>query len=149
MAGINAAASTTTFSASSADAAASGFITGDQVVLTTAPTGTDYQWSLAIPSGSNALRVRFSGDDTATASFVPDVAGIYAIGVVVDGTTYTLRLSVTQLAVSTALEALRLQPVTDSQIAVPVVGCALYFSSTQGALAIKGTDGVVHRVTVS
>lgn len=149
MSGISAVAATTTHAASGPDVSVSGYLTGEQVVLTTSPTGSDYLWSLAAPSGSNAARLRFAGEDTATASFTPDVPGIYAVNVTVDGTVYALRLSVTQLAQSTALEALRLLPVADSQIAVPTVGVALYYSSTQAALSIKGTDGVVHKVTVS
>lgn len=149
MSGITAVSSTTTHAASGVDVSVAGYITGDQVVLTTSPTGTDYLWSLASPSGSNAARLRFAGSDTATASFTPDVPGIYAVAVVVDGTTYMLRLSVTQLAQSTVLEALRLTPVADSQIAAPAVGHALYFSSTQNTLALKDASGTVFKVNLT
>jgi hypothetical protein len=149
MAGITAIAASKTHAASGADVSDSGYITGETVALTTSPTGTNYLWSLAAPSGSNAARLRFAGEDTATASFTPDVAGIYAVAVVVDGTTYMLRLSVTQLAASTVLEALRLTPVADSQIAAPAVGHALYFSSTQNTLALKDSSGNVFKVNLT
>jgi hypothetical protein len=61
----------------------------------------------------------------------------------VSGTTYILRISVTQLAVSYALEALRLSPVADSQVATPATGVALYYSSTQSALCTKNSAGTV------
>jgi hypothetical protein len=147
--GITAVASTTTHAASGADVSVSGYITGETVALTASPTGTNYQWSLAAPSGSNSARLRFAGDDTSTASFTPDVPGIYAVAVVVDGTTYMLRLSVTQLAASTVLEALRLTPVPDSQIAAPAVGHALYFSATQNTLALKNAAGAVFSVNLT
>lgn len=149
MAGIVAAAASKTHAASGADVSDSGFITGEQVALSVTPTGTDYQWALAIPSGSSSARVRFSGDDTATASFTPDVAGIYSVSVVVDGTTYILRLSVTQLAQSTTLEALRLIPVADSQVPAPAVGVAVYYSSTRSALVVKDTSNTVRTVTLT
>lgn len=149
MAGIVAVSSSQTHSPASADDTASGYITGDQIVLTTNPTGTNYSWALSSPSGSNALRVRFAGDDQPSASFVPDVSGVYSVVAVVDGVTYTLRLSVTQLAQSTALEALRLLPVADSQVPPPPVGVALYYSSTQGALAVKDPSNTVKKVTLT
>lgn len=149
MSGITAVASSATHAASGADVTASGFVTGETVALSTSPTGTNYQWALASPSGSNAARVRFAGDDTATASFTPDVAGVYAISVTVDGVVYALRLTVTQLAQSYALEALRLLPVADAKVPAPSAGVALYFSATQNALAVKDTGGVVHTVNIS
>jgi hypothetical protein len=149
MAGINAIAGSATHAASGVDVAVSGFVTGETIALTAAPTGTDYQWALSAPSGSNALRVGLAGTDEAAAAFTPDVAGLYAVSVVVDGTTYILRLSVTQLVQSYALEALRFSPVADSQVPTPATGVALYFSSTQGALTIKDTSGDTHTVTVS
>jgi hypothetical protein len=149
MAGISAVSSSKTFAAGGVDVAASGFLTGDQVALTTSPTGTNYQWALSRPSGSNALRGALSGDDEAKAAFTPDVAGIYAVSVTVDGTVYILRLSVTMLAQSTTLEALRLTPVADSQVPAPAVGHALYSSSTQGSLAVKNAAGAVFTVNLT
>jgi hypothetical protein len=108
MAGISAVSSSKTFAAGGVDVAASGFLTGDQVALTTSPTGTNYQWALSRPSGSNALRGALSGDDEAKAAFTPDAPGVYAVSVTVDGTVYILRIGVTMLAQSTALESLRL-----------------------------------------
>jgi len=149
MAGINASAASKTHAASGADVAVSGFITGEQVSLTATPGGTNYTWTISLPSGSSALRVGFAGDDTASAAFTPDVPGLYAVTAIVDGATYFLRLSVTQLAVSYALEALRLSPVANSQVPAPAVGGALFWSADSGALCVKDSAGTVRTVTVS
>lgn len=149
MSGISAIGSSATHVASGVDASASGFITGEAVALTTVPAGTDYIWALSTPTGSNAARVRFAGEDDATASFTPDVPGVYAVSVTVDGVAYALRIAVTQLAQSYALEALRLLPVADAQVPAPAAGVALYFSSTQSGLAVKDAAGDVHLVTIS
>jgi hypothetical protein len=149
MAGIVAVASSSTHADDGADAVAVGFITGEQIKLTANPVGADYLWALAIPSTSNAARSRISGEEEKTAYFTPDAAGVYAVTVNVDGTTYILRLTVTQLAQSTALEALRLSPVADSQVAVPAAGAALYWSSTQDALALKDATGDVFTVDLT
>lgn len=149
MSGITAVSSTKTHAASGVDVADSGFITGDAIALTASPTGTNYQWSLARPSGSNAARGALSGDASATAAFTPDAAGIYAISVTVDGVVYILRLSVAQLVQSTTLEALRMTPVADSQVPPPAVGHALYFSSTQNTIALKNAAGAVFTVNLT
>jgi hypothetical protein len=149
MAGIVAVASSSTHTDSGVDEVAVGFIVGEQIRLTANPVGTDYLWAHSIPSTSNAARSRLSGEDEATAYFTPDAAGVYGIALIVDGTAYILRITVTQLAQSTALEALRLSPVADSRIAVPAAGAALYWSATQNALAIKDADGDVFTVDLT
>ncbi len=150
MAGIAASASSATHADSGADVSTSGFITGEQIGLQVNPTGTNYQWALTIPSSSNASRSRLSGDDESVAHFTPDAAGIYVVSVVVDSSTYFLRIAVTQLAQSTALESLRLSPVQDSQVAEPSTGLAVYCSSTQsGALAVKNADGDIFTITLT
>lgn len=149
MAGITAVASSKTHAASGVDVAASGFIAGEEIRLTATPTGTDYLWAMSRPSGSNALRSAIGGDDEATAVFTPDAVGIYAITVDVDGTTYILRISVSALAQTNAIDVLRLTPVADSQVSAPAVGGALYWSSTQGRLALKDSAGDVFTVNLT
>lgn len=146
MAGINAVASSKTHAASGVDVAVAGFIAGEQVALTTDPTGTDYQWAIALPAGSNSARVGFAGDTEAAASFTPDVTGLYAVMVTVDGTTYYLRIAVVALAISSSLEGLRFSPVANDQIPTPAVGGILFWSSDEDALAVKGVSGLVRTV---
>lgn len=126
----------------SANNAASGFITAEQITLGTSPTGTVYSWGIAKPSGSTA-RGNLSDDDVAAPVFTPDIAGVWCLTCTVDGTPYTLRLTVTQLAESTALDALRLSPVADSAVPAPALGAVIYYSSTQDALVTKEPDGDV------
>jgi len=146
MAGIIAvAASASVLAAATAvDKNASGFITGEQIVLSTTPTGSAYSWGLSKQSGATA-RSDLDDGSAATPVFTPDVAGVYNITVDVDGTEYTLRLTVTQLAQSTPLEAVRFSPVADSAVPTPALGAALYYSSDQDALVTKLADGSVPR----
>jgi hypothetical protein len=149
VAGITAAASTTSHAASGATATASGFICGEVITLTATPTGTDYAWSLSLPSGSSAGRVGFAGDDEAAATFTPDVDGTYTVTVDVDGTVYTLTLSAVNLAVTNSVQGVRLSPVADAQIPTPAAGATVYWSSTQDALALKDSSGDVFTVGVT
>ena len=146
MAGITATASTGSHAASGVDASASDFITGEIVTLVTSPTGTVYSWSLSLPSGSNALRVGFAGETTATASFTPDVSGTYTATVNVDGTTYVLRIAAANIALTNTVEGLRLQPIADARVPTPSTGATVYYSSTQGALAMKNSAGAVFTI---
>lgn len=149
MAGITATSSTGSHIASTADASTSGFITGETVTLVTSPTGTVYSWSLSLPSGSSALRVGFAGETSASASFTPDVSGTYTATVNVDGTTYVLRISAANIAVTNTLEGVRLQPVTDAQVPTPSSGVTVYYSSTQSALCVKDAEGDVFEVDLT
>lgn len=149
MAGINASSSTAAHINNGVDSTASGFIVGEIVALTDSVSGTDYRWSLSAPSGSNALRVGFAGEDESAASFTPDVSGTYTVTVVVDGTTHVLRISAANLALTNQIEGLRLQPVADSQIPTPSTGGTVYWSSTQGALALKDSSGDVFTINVT
>lgn len=149
MAGITATATTGSHAASGADATASGFICAEAVTLVTSPTGTTYAWSLSLPSGSNAGRVGFAGETSASASFTPDVSGAYTVSVDVDGTTYILRITAANIALTNTVEGLRLQPVADSRMPAPSSGATLYWSSTQNALAIKDSAGAVSTVDVT
>lgn len=149
MAGITAIASSKTHAASGVDVTASGFIAGEGITLTASPTGTDYLWSIALPSGSSAARVGFAGETEASASFTPDVTGLYSASVTVDGTVYVLRMSVTAIAASSLVQLLRLSPIADEEAPTPTVGGGLYWSSTQGALALKDSAGDVFTVDVT
>lgn len=149
MAGITATASTGSHAASGIDATATGFIAGEPVTLVTSPTGTVYSWSLSLPTGSNAARVGFAGATSASASFTPDASGVYTASVDVDGTTYILRVTVANIALTSTIEGVRLQPVADAQIPTPSSGATLYWSSTQDALVIKDSAGDVSTVDVT
>lgn len=151
MAGIlaNSASKTMVAADTSADNNVSGYTTGEQVTLSASPTGSSYAWGLAIPQGSTAARSRLSDATAASPTFTPDVAGYYVATCTVDGAFYVLRLSVTQSAISTTIEALRLQPKADADVRAPSTGAALYWSSTQGALVIKTSNGTVHTITTN
>jgi hypothetical protein len=132
----------------SADNSVAGYIRAEQVVLTTYPTGAVYSWGIAKPSGATS-RSDLSASDSSAPVFTPDVAGYYVITCTVDETTsYVIRLSVTLAAVTTPYEAIRLQPMADSQVTAPTLGVCLYFSSTQDALCVKFPDDSVSTVTV-
>jgi hypothetical protein len=149
MAGVNAVSSSKTHAATGVDVAVGGWVTGQEIALSTTPTGSGYQWAQSLPSGSNAIRAALSTDDDATVKFTPDAPGIYAISVVVDGTTYIIRLLVARLATSSGVDVLLLPPIADSQVAAPALGRALYFSSDQNAVCLKDPDDNVFTVDVT
>ena len=152
MAGIlaNSASATMVAGDTAVDNNRSGYLTGEKITLTTNPTGSTYSWGLAAPSGSAAARSALNDDDAATVTFTPDVGGYYVVTCTVDGSTfYVLRLSVTAAVVGVTQEALRLQPKADSAVTAPSSGVALYYSTTQDALAIKKPDGSVHTIDIT
>lgn len=145
--GILANSASKTHTSSSADDSASGYLTSEQVTLSVSPTGTTYEWGLSIPSGSVALRSGLTDTDIASPRFSPDVAGYYTLTCIVDGSTlYVLRISVTQAAASTSLEALRLQPKVPAAVTAPSSGSALFHNDTVGLLAVKSSTGTVRTV---
>lgn len=120
-----------------------GFLTGEQITLSTTPTFASYSWSEAKPSAATS-RSDLSAATGASVTFTPDVAGYYVITVVTnDGTTYTLTLSVTQVAQATTIEALRLSPKSDASVTAPVLGTAVYHSTDLDAPAAKDSAGTV------
>lgn len=149
MAGIlaNAASSPTMASGdTAADKAWAGFVTGEEVALSTVPTGTSHVWALARPAGS-AARVDINDPETAAPRFSPDVAGLYTITCVVDGTTtYVLRITVTRVALVSVADAHRLSPILDAQVPAPALGGTIFYSATQDALAMKLPDDSVHTI---
>lgn len=132
----------------SADNTVAGYLLSETVVLTATPVGTSYSWGIAKPSGATS-RSDLSDSTAAAPVFCPDAAGYYVITCTVDGTSYVLRIAVSQVAISTPYEAIRLQPMTDAQVTAPSVGACLYWSATQNKLAIKLANGSVSTVDVT
>jgi len=129
-----------------ASASVSGFVVGEQVTLTTTPTGTNYAWIQSIPISSGPAKSRLSDDTGASVSFVPDVGGIYVVGVQVDAVTvYTLSLSVTDTAVSSPYEAIRLQQIADAGVPAPVAGAVALYESIALAQLVQKNDA--NRIT--
>jgi hypothetical protein len=152
MAGIlaNSASKTMVGADTAVDNVATGYVTGEQVTLSTTPTGSAYVWGLSIPSGSVAARSGLSSSSDASVTFTPDVGGEYVLTCIVDSaTTYVLRASVSQVAAVGSVGAVRLIPVADATVPAPATGATLYYSSTADAVAIKLPDGTVSTVDVT
>lgn len=146
MSGIlaNSSSSSMLAAATSADNSVSGRVTGEQITLTVSPTGTTYQWSLAIPSASTPARSALSSSTGASVTFTPDVAGVWTVVCLVDGSeSYTLRITVTSTAVSTLTEAIRQSPKADATVPTPARGMCLYFSDDQETFSGKYESGIV------
>lgn len=140
MAGIlaNSASATMLAAATSDDNAVGGRVTGEQITLTVSPSGTDYAWSWSIPSSSSPARSALSADTGASVTFTPDVAGVFTVVCVVDGTdSYTLRITVTSTAISQLVEAIRQTPKVDATVPAPALGLTTYFSDTLSQWAGK------------
>lgn len=150
MAGINASSSSKSHTNTGEDVAVSGFIAGEVIELTDSISGTDYLWTVALPSGSSAARVGFAGEDESSASFTPDVSGTYTVSVVIDGVTHHLRIGVARLAFTNAVEGVRLTPVTDSQVPTPATGLTEFCGADHGnVLCVKDANGDVFTVDVT
>lgn len=142
--GILANSASVAMTSSAASDSRPGFVACERITLSVNPAGTNYAWSQAGPAGSSATRAAISQTNSPAPSFVPDIAGTYTIVCTVDAaTTYVLRLTVTQVVTATSTEALRLSPLRDEQVAAPVLGFAVYHSSTLGAPAYKSPDNSV------
>lgn len=127
-----------------------GYVTGQQVVLGTNPTGSLYSWGISFPSGSTPARSGLSSDTAAAPTFTPDVAGEYVITCTVGTSTfYVLRCSVANAAASTFIGAVRFLPLADGSVEAPSTGVTLYYSSTQSALAVKLPDDSVSTVNTT
>lgn len=149
MAGILANSSSVSMSSGTADASQTEYLTNEQVILSTTPTASTYAWSVSVPAASAAGRSAIDDDSIAAPRFTPDVAGYYVVTCNAGGTVYILRMNVTALAVASPTQALRLSPVTDSQVEAPDVGIALYYSSTQSALCVKDPNDDVFTVELT
>ncbi len=142
MAGIIATSITTNNSSStSADKVVTGYLTGEQITLTTTPVGTAYEWILSSPSGSTNAVLNSSISPSPT--FTPDIEGFYSLQCTVDLTLYLIRISTVNVGTVDTIGVLRLQPLSDAQCPTPPAGASLYFSSDFGALAFKRTDGSI------
>jgi hypothetical protein len=136
----------------SADLGIAGFVINEQITLSTTPTGTSYSWGQSIPSGASTARTALNDDDAATATFTPDVAGVYVITCTVSGSmSYVIRIAVADVATVTMAQVARLQAVADASVPTPSAGTmCLYCSSTQSnALAVKKSDGSIHTITLT
>jgi hypothetical protein len=142
--GILASSSSVTMTSSSSDAVSTGYVIGEQISLTTNPTGTTYAWSSATPSGSAAARSALSATAGANVKFTPDADGVYVVSCTVDSaTTYVIRLTVVDVAFSTVTQVVRLSPVEDNAVPAPATGRALYFSATHNAVVLKDPSNTI------
>lgn len=131
----------------SADNAHAGYVTNERIVLTTNPTGTDYVWSIGGPSSTNVARSALSATTGASVTFTPDVSGVYVIVCTVDSTTtYVLRLSVENVAISQLVDAIRFSPKSDAAVPTPALGLTMYYSADQDALVVKDPAGDIFPV---
>lgn len=145
MAGIIASSATKTMASgdTSADGSVSGYIVGEQITLSTTPTGTNYSWGEAIPSASATARSKLSATTGASVTFTPDVAGYYTITCIVDSlTTYVLRLSVTQATAAVSTGATNYPPVVAGSVPSPQTGVTIFVDSATITLTQKTTNGV-------
>lgn len=128
----------------------SGFVTGEQVTLSTTPTGTTYVWGESIPSGSAQSKSKLSGTTDASVTFTPDVAGLYVVTVVVDlAATYNLTLSVVASQGIVTPGAEQFTPVANAAVPVPRAGLTLYFSSDSSTMVTKDITGAVSTLGAS
>lgn len=144
MAGIlaNSASQTMVGGDTTADKVVSGYVVGEQIRLGVTPAGTSYLWSQALPSGSAVARAGLDSDTIAAPVFTPDAPGVYLVTVIVDSvTTYVIRIGVTAVSVTIAVQGTHYLPVPDASIAVPALGGVLYYSSDQNAFVVKLANG--------
>ena len=124
------------------DQAVSGYITDSQIVLTTTPTGTNYTWGIALPSGSSSGLAALSSTTAAAPVFTPDVSGTYVVVVDVDGTGYQLRIGVVGVKVAEFVEVLKFKPVADASVPEPEGDAVcVYCSSDQGNVITQKVAG--------
>ena len=145
MAGIlaNSASATMVSGDTSVDNTRAGYIVGEQITLSTFPTGSVYVWSLSKPEGATS-RSNLSDATSASVVFVPDYAGTWTATCVVDNTTYVLRLTATAVAITSVANAHRFAPVTNNSVPSPATGLTLFCSSNaSNQLRAKNTSGAV------
>lgn len=145
MAGIlaNSASVTMTSGDTALDNTKAGYVVGEQITLSTTPTGATYSWGLAKPEGATS-RSNLSDSTSASVVFVPDYAGTWTVTCVVDSTTYVLRLTATAVAITSVANAHRFSPTTNTSIPAPSLGLTLFCSSdASNKLRVKNTSGTV------
>lgn len=147
MAGIlaNSVSATMVSGDTSPDNTATGYISAEQITLTTFPTATTYAWVLSSPSGSSGAKCFLVGAAEASATFTPDVEGVYVVTCVTDAASYVIRLTVLKIASTGTTQAMRLSSTNSAQIPTPApAAVTLFFPSGAAVLAIKDSDGDVH-----
>jgi hypothetical protein len=138
MAGILANSASKTMTSGSADNSVSGYLVGEQVVLTVTPTGTDYVWAIAKPSGSASARSNLDATTGASVKFTPDAEGYFTVSCVVDSTTtYTLRIAAQAIGTVTYHSASNFSPLNNAQVPVPALGHTWFHSTELGGPAYK------------
>lgn len=142
MAGIVATSQTTNnLSTTTPDGAVTGYITGEEIVLTTTPVGSSYSWTLSAPSTERAV---LSSETEASTRFKPRNSGTYLIVCQVDGTTYILRISVAEVGSVISAGPVRLMPLLKAAVPAPASGISWFFSEDDGQAAGKYPDGSVY-----
>ncbi len=138
MAGILANSASKTMTSGSADNSVSGYLVGEQIVLTVTPTGTDYVWAVAKPSGSATARSNLDATTGASVKFTPDAEGYFTVSCVVDSTTtYTLRIAAQSIGTVTYHSASNFSPLNNAQVPVPALGHTWFHSTELGGPAYK------------
>lgn len=132
-----------------ADKSVSGYLTNEQITLSTTPTGSNYVWLQTKPNGST-VRSSLSASTGASIVFSPDIEGTYLVTCIVDSTTtYVIRMAAVNVGAVSALGALSFAPLADAQVPTPATGVTVYYSSTAGALVHKDSAGVVSVIDVT
>jgi len=127
------------------DGAQSGYVINERILLSASPAGSSYTWALAAPSAATGGS-ELSDTTGSTTDFIPDAAGVYLVTCSVDGTDYTLRLSVSAVAYLRITDAVLLSPIPDASVPTPQIGLALYLSSDADALVVKDSSGDIFPV---
>jgi len=127
-----------------------GYQLNERITLTAYPAGTDYVWLLGLPAGAGTA-AELTATTGTSVSCVPTSAGQYTVTVDVDGTDYTMYVTVNAAAVTTGIDILRMQPVADTDVSTPPTGhVCFYVSSTQSNVpAVKKDDGTVHTIDLT
>ena len=137
--GILANSASVTHASSTSDDSNAGYITSEQITLSTSPTQASYSWGLSKPSGAT-VRSALSSATNATPVFTPDVAGTYTL---TEGTSgFILRITVTAAAIISISNAQRFSPIVDTAVPSPAQGLTLYCSSTvSDQFRVRDADG--------
>ena len=125
----------------------SGYVSSEQITLSTSPTGSTYAWTLSRPSGTT-VRSDLNNEDIAAPKFTPEAEGSYLVTCTVDGSTvYTVQIGVLAASTSNAVQVLRLQPLKNASVATPSDDSVnVYNSYENAALSLKNDAGTVYEI---
>lgn len=133
-----------------ADTQPSGLVLGgysrdEEILLSTTPSLTQYEWSVARPEGSSASRAYLSSTTGSAPTFRPDVNGSFVFSVT-DGVNppYSITLSVTTVAPMETVSHTRLLPLHPDQVPVTPGGTTEFLDTTTGYRSFMTDDRVVH-----